>query len=281
MAAEFLKQTNSAVSFYVGADAKLWSGRSLLKSATASPSEAAATVKLLPWGLSAHHFPWLRLRRAGLLVLAGAVSVAVVISASPGFSSGGGAAQERLIYTKILKGSNPAYEKIAVSSSGTGAYDGRALTDSPNPQSFKLNPLITQKLFALAARLHDFQGLSLESRKRVADLGQKTFEYQNGSQVYRVEFNYSLNRTAQALTDLFESIGTVERHILALDYAMRYDRLGLPRQLDLIQDDLNDHALADPQLMVAALQQIINDPRYLHLAQVRAENILRQIELKN
>ncbi len=216
-------------------------------------------------------------------MLASAVPVAVTFSGAPAFSSPGGnaVAAKRLIYTKILKGSNPAYEKIAVSSSGLGVYDGRALSEPPNPQPFKLNPGITRKLFVLAARLHDFDGMSLESHKRVANLGLKTFEYQNGAQAYRVQFNYSVNRTAQSLTDLFESIGTVERHILALDYAMKYDPLGLPHQLELIQADLENHALADPQLMAATLQEIINDPRYMHLAQARAENILHRMAAKN
>jgi hypothetical protein len=211
------------------------------------------------------------------------LTVAAALANSAALSNPGGnnTTGARLAYTKVLKGSNPAYERIVVSSSGEGSYDGRALTDPPSPHSFKLNPAVTQELFALAARLRNFDGVSLESHKRVADLGLKTFEYRNGAQAYRVQFNYSVNRTAEGLTELFESIGTVERHILALDYSMRYDPLGLPHQLELIQVDLDNRALADPQLMIPTLKRIVNDPRYMHFAQVRAANILRQIEAKS
>jgi hypothetical protein len=98
--------------------------------------------------------------------------------------------------------------------------------------------------------------------------------------VNQVTFNYSLNRTAQELTDLFESVGSVERHILALDYAMKYDPLGLPGQLESIQVDLDNDALLDPALMASTLDEIVRNPRFMHLAQVRAEDILQQIQDK-
>ncbi|MGH9327332.1 MAG: hypothetical protein ACRD2B_11710 [Terriglobia bacterium] len=190
-------------------------------------------------------------------------------------------APAQLTYTKVLKGSDPEYEQITVRADGSGTYDGRKLAESPNPRAFQLSSSITQKLFDLAAELHDFQGIQLESRKRVADLGLKTFEYQRGAEVFHCQFNYSSVRAAQELTNLFENVGAVERHIEALDYAMRYDHLGLPRELTLIQIDLNNKALADPQLMMGTLEEIIHNPRFLHLAQVRAQNILDEITRNN
>jgi hypothetical protein len=178
----------------------------------------------------------------------------------------------------VLKGSSPEYEKITVNAEGTGTYDGRRLSDPPNPRHFKLSERTTQKVFSLAASLNNFRTCTLESHKRVANLGLKSFEYENGTQVNRCQFNYSTNRAAQELTDLLESVGVVERHIIALDYAMKYDHLGLPRELTLIQIDLDNKALVDPQMMVKALQEITRNPRFLHLAQARAENILQEIQ---
>ena len=183
----------------------------------------------------------------------------------------------QVTYTKTLKGSVPEYEKIVVSASGAGEYDGRSLTDPPNPQHFQLSATTTQKIFDLAADLGDFRGIKLESHNRVADLGLKTFQYETGGQDYSCQFNYSTNRAAQQLTDLFEGIGTVERHIMALNYSLKYDLLGLPRELTLIQSDLDNKALVDPQLMTSALQTVAHDPRVLHFAQVRARRILGEI----
>ncbi len=187
----------------------------------------------------------------------------------------------RLTYTKVLKGSVPEYEKVVVNADGSGEYDGHALGALPNPQPFHLTESTVQKFFRLAAVLHDFRGVNLESRKRVANLGLKTFEYESDGQDYRCQFNYSTNRVAGQLTNLFESVATVERHIMALHYAMRYDPLGLPHELTLIQIDLDNKSLVDPQLMNGALEKIANDPSVLHFAQLRARHILRQIQSKN
>jgi hypothetical protein len=186
----------------------------------------------------------------------------------------------QLTYIKVMKGSIPAYEKIVVRSDGSGRYDGRSPSEASRPRGFRLSPAVTAKLFSLAGKLHDFKGIELESHKHVADLGLKTFQYEDGGQINQVQFNYSLSRTAQELTDLFESVGSVERHILALDYSMKYDPLGLPKQLELIQADLDNKALVDPRLMVATLDQIVRNPRYMHLAQIRAEDIIQQIQDK-
>lgn len=205
-----------------------------------------------------------------------------LLCAGPALAQGGsspGAAT--LTYTKVLKGSAPEYQKITVDADGAGSYDGRKLSEPPSPRSFQLSPPVTQRLFRLAAELRDFRNIHLESNRRVADLGHKTFQYQNGAEVYQCEFNYSTNHDAEQLTDLFEEIGAVERHIAALDYAMRYDHLGLPRELTLIQIDLDNKALADPQLMVSTLKAIAGNPRFLHLAQVRAQDILHQIQREN
>ncbi|MDE3180726.1 MAG: hypothetical protein KGM47_13845, partial [Acidobacteriota bacterium] len=76
-------------------------------------------------------------------------------------------------------------------------------------------------------------------------------------------------------------LGAVERHIGALDYSMKYDRLGLPRELTLIQIDLDNKSLLDPQLMTGTLESIMQNPAYLHLAQVRAKDILKRIQKGN
>ncbi len=183
-----------------------------------------------------------------------------------------------LTYTKVLKDSVPEYLAITVHSDGSGTYEGRKLDDPSSPRPMKVSSATTRRLFALASQLGNFRSIDLESHKPVANLGLKTFTYEGGGRKNRCEFNYTLNRQAQELTDLFERIATVERHVIALEYAMRYDHLGLPRELLQIQIDLENKALADPELMQEALAQIAHNPRFLHLAQVRAQNILQRLQ---
>ncbi len=188
-----------------------------------------------------------------------------------------GSLPPRLTYTKILKGSLPEYERITVDETGKGTFDGRQLSETPNPQRLQLSASVTERLFALADDLGDFRSITLESRKKVADLGKKTFIYQKGRQTYKVEFNYTENRAAEELTNLFEGIASVEEHIAGLEYSARFDPLGLPHQLNLTAEDLYEHNLTDPQLMVPILKKIAANNRYLHIAQVEAQDILQRI----
>jgi hypothetical protein len=57
--------------------------------------------------------------------------------------------------------------------------------------------------------------------------------------------------------------------------------LSLPRELLQIQIDLDKRALADPELLVPSLEKIANNPRFLHLAQVRAQTILQRLQNTN
>lgn len=202
-------------------------------------------------------------------------------AASKGVAAQAAAGGMTLSYTKVLTGSDPEYMKITITPEGNATYDGRALKDPPHPRPFKLSQATTQKLFSLAAELNNFNSLELESHKKVANLGLKTFAYSSGGQVAECQFNYTMNRTARALTDVFEGVASVERHVAALEYDMRFDHLGLPHELTTIQADLNNHALADPELMTEVLEKISHDTRFLHIAQTRATDILNRISSAN
>lgn len=194
-----------------------------------------------------------------------------------GFPQDSGA-PARLAYTKLLKGSVPEFLSISVGTNGDATYEGRKLDDPPSPRLLKLSPATTRRLFRLAEALDNFQSLDLESHKKVANLGLKTFVYEKEGRKNKVEFNYTLRREGQDLVDLFERISGVEQHILVLEHAIKYDHLSLPKELLLIQMDLDKRALADPELMVPALEKIVRNPRFLHLAQSRAQGILQRLQ---
>jgi hypothetical protein len=183
-----------------------------------------------------------------------------------------------LTYTKVMKGSVPEYTSLTVSTNGDGSYDGRQLNESPKARALKLTPETTEMLFQMADELKDFRSLHLESNKNVANLGLKTFIYRRGAQENKVQFNYTTNRRAQELLNVFEGIADVEQHIGTLEYSSRYDVLGLPSALTQVEIDLDNKALVDPQLMVPILKKIAGDSQYLHIAQLRAADILRRIQ---
>lgn len=183
----------------------------------------------------------------------------------------------RLTYTRTLVGSVPEYLCLSVNSDGSGTFEARKLDEASDPRPLKLSEATTQQLFALAAELNDFRSLDLESHKKVANLGLKTFSYQSGNEKNTVQFNYTLQKRARDLADLFERVASVEEHVEALEHGIKYDPLGLPQELLRIQVDLDNNALANAELMVPSLEQIASNSRFLRVAQVRAQDILNTV----
>ena len=216
-------------------------------------------------------FRWHALRTAVALLAAGLLGV-------PALCAQQADAPASLTYIKVMKGSIPEYTALTVDANGNGTYDGRQLDESPKPRPLKLSSGTTATLFQIAATLGDFHSIRLESNKNVANMGMKTFIYRHNGQENKVEFNYTRNKHAEDLLNVFEGIADVEQHIGTLEYSSRYDVLGLPSALTRVEIDLNNKSLVDPQLMVPILEKIAGDSQYLHIAQVRAADILRRIQ---
>ncbi len=214
-------------------------------------------------------------------VLAGLAAGATCLVAAGLLLAQDGGSLPRLTYTKILKQSVPEYLAISVDADGFGTYEGRKLDDAPEPRPLRLSPATTRRLFDLASQLNDFESLDLESHKKVANLGLKTLTYERDGRKNKAEFNYTVVREADRLVALFEKLASVEQHVMVLEYAIKYDHLSLPKELLQIQVDLDNKSLADAELMVPTLEQIVRDPRFLHLAQVRAQNILERLQDNN
>ena len=177
------------------------------------------------------------------------------------------ASSAHLTYTRTFKGSNPEYLAITLDPAGAGSYEGRRLDETSKPRPLQLSAATTARVFNLVGRLHNFQSVDLESHKKVANLGQKAFIYQQGEDVNRAAFNYTENPDARELVNILESVAIVEEHISALEFEMKYDPLRLAEELLQIQIDLNNKALADPELLVPTLQKVAHGSRFLHLAQ--------------
>jgi hypothetical protein len=186
----------------------------------------------------------------------------------------------RLTYTKEFKGSAPEYLAITVDTTGAATYEGRRLDEASHPRAMQLSPATTARLFELAARLGKFHSIELESHKEVANIGLKTFRYEKEGETNQVQFNYTLRQDASELADRFERIGCVMQHQVALENGMKYDPLGLPRELQQIKQDLTKKALADPELLIPSLEQIAQNSRYLNVAKNRAQDILRHLQEK-
>jgi len=184
----------------------------------------------------------------------------------------------RITFTKTLKGSSPEYMALSIDAHGEGTYDSHKINDPPAPHPVHISAATTSRIFSLAQSLNYFRSIELDSHHKVANMGLKTLTYEAGGETNKVQYNYTENRTATELTETFEKIGNVEEQIAQLEYAMKYDHLSLPQDLRQIQEGLNDHYYIEAALLIPTLEKISTNPRFLHLAQSRAQEIMQRIQ---
>ncbi len=182
-----------------------------------------------------------------------------------------------LTYRRVFQGSVPEFIEIKVSQNGAATYDIRQLDEPPSPQPLEVGSPLRAKLFELAAQLNDFRGLDLDVRRRIANLGQKTFRWERDGEAHEVSFNYTLNATANQLTTAFEGLARQQEHLIKLQQRMKYDRLGVNEALLQFESDLNHKTLPEPQRLLPVLKQIANDSRFVEIARQRARNLAERI----
>jgi len=195
--------------------------------------------------------------RAALFVLAAAMAMAA----------------PRIVYIKSFPGSVPAYVQIGVEPSGEVSY--REAPDD-DPEMFKLDPQSTATLFDLAGRLDHFSH-PIESGLKVANMGEKTFRWEDGDKKNEVKFNYSLDDNARALYDWFERITESERLLVDLRRAVRHDKLGVNDAVLNIQAEWDRKRLAGPDQFLPLLDQVAKNDIYMHIARERAAELAEAI----
>lgn len=178
----------------------------------------------------------------------------------------------------VFKGSTPEYVRIVVGKDGAATYDIRQLSEPTSPQPFQVSPSLTERIFDLAAALHNFNGIQLEARRRIANLGEKTFSYTDGGQKYQVSFNYTLNAKANRLLNIFQGLSLEDQYLDQLHNSMRYDPLGLDDVLMRLQSDLASGNVAEPKALLPLLQQIASNQKFLDIARERAGHIIQTID---
>jgi hypothetical protein len=179
----------------------------------------------------------------------------------------------RIVYTKSFPGSVPAYVEISVERSGAVTYKETADDD---PETFTLDSAATNEIFDLAQRLDRFTH-PLESGLKVANMGVKTFRWEEGGDKHEVKFNYSLDESAKTLHDWFERISETERLLVVFRRAVRHDRLGVNEALVNIQATWERKRLAGADQFLPLLDQVANNEVYMHMSRERAAQLAEAI----
>jgi hypothetical protein len=213
------------------------------------------------------------------ILLAGLASVllsspAEAVASAPAPAS----AHAKLSYRRIFKSSSPEFIEIVVrDDSDAATYEIRQLDEEPGASPFEVSAPLREKMFELAAQLKYFQGQDLDVHRRIANLGEKTFRWEKGTESHETKFNYTLNSAASQLMQIFEGLARQQELVALLERRMKYDRLGINDALLQFETDLNHKLLPEPQRALPTLDQIAGDSRFVQVGRQRARALAERI----
>jgi hypothetical protein len=207
----------------------------------------------------------------GLAVLLGGGVALASAQARASAASTASSQTAKVTFRRIFQGSSPEYIELCIwDDAKTATYEIRQMDDDPGSAPFEVGEKLRTKIFGLTAQLHNFQGQDLDVHRKIANLGEKTFRWEQGGVAHETKFNYTLNPAAAQLLQIFEGLARQQEHYELITRRMRYDRLGIYDALLQFESDLNRGLLPEPQRLVPLLEQIANDPKYVDVARKRA-----------
>jgi hypothetical protein len=184
----------------------------------------------------------------------------------------------KMTFRRVFKSSSPEFIEISVrEDSDTAAYEIRQLDEDAGASPFLVSAGLRAKMFALAAQLNHFEGQDLDTHRKIANLGEKTFRWESGAEVHETKFNYTLNSAAAQLLQIFEGLARQQEHVDLILRRMRYDRLGINDALLQFESDLNRSLLPEPQRVLPMLDQIAGDDHFVGIARQRARTLAERI----
>jgi hypothetical protein len=187
-------------------------------------------------------------------------------------------AAAKLTFRRIFKSSTPEFIEITIREDADQAtYDIRQIDEDAEKLQFEVGAPLRAKMFELASELNHFQGQDLDVHRKIANLGEKTFRWEQGTHAYEAKFNYTLSTPATQLLQIFEGLARQQELLMLLERRMKYDRLGINDALLQFETELNRKLLPEPQRALATLDQIAGDPRFVEIGRQRARALAERI----
>jgi len=181
-------------------------------------------------------------------------------------------------YRRIFKASTPEFIEIKINeNSDTGSYEIRQLEDEPGASRFEIGSGLRARIFELTSQLHHFKGQDLDIHRKIANLGEKTFRWENGSEAYEVKFNYTINAEASQLLQICEGLARQLELIDLLQRRIKYDRLGVNDAILQLEIDFTKGVLPEPLRVLPLLDQISEDYHFVDIARQRARALAERI----
>jgi len=146
----------------------------------------------------------------------------------------------------------------------------------------KLLPATTARIRNLF-EVSDFLASSAEyqDKRDFKHMGRITLGAKQGARERKVRFNYTLNPHMKELEEIFRGIASQEISLFDIENAERYQPLDVPKQLEMLENDLKLVRIAEPARLLTALNEIAGDDSQPLIARNHAKRIIEAIKKGN
>jgi hypothetical protein len=216
-----------------------------------------------------------------LVLLAGATCV---LAQKPQSINGAASAGEMSFSYKF---ENPRFDlrviEIELNSNGVGELKfTRGTSDEILDCKIKLLPATTTRIRNLF-EVSDFLASNTEyqDKRDFKHMGWVTLGAKQGARERKVRFNYTLNPHMKELEEIFRGIASQEISLFDIENAERYQPLDVPKQLEMLENDLKLARIAEPARLLTALNEIAGDDSQPLIARNHAKRIIEAIKKGN
>ena len=120
-----------------------------------------------------------------------------------------------------------------------------------------------------------------QDKRDFKHMGWITLGAKQGTRERKVRFNYTLNPHMKELEEIFRGIASQEISLFDIENAERYQPLDVPKQLELLENDLKLVRIAEPARLLTALNEIAGDDSQPLIARNHAKRIIEAIKKGN
>lgn len=143
-------------------------------------------------------------------------------------------------------------------------------------KEFVASDALRQKAFALTEKVNFFDGQFEFTKHAIAQTGKKTLKYEDANRHTSTTYNYSEDPSIDELTNIFQGISATIEGGRKLEFDRRFEKLQLDEDLKALEELGDDGHLQEVQVIAPILQRLAADRTVLHIAQERAQRILRK-----
>ena len=188
----------------------------------------------------------------------------------------------RVVWQKDFNRGHLETHRIEISENGKAKYEFKQDEGAAIKVDFQLKFHTVGSLLEMFTRA-DFlnEAKDFVSLRQVADTGTRTISLESGPRIREVVFMHTEDKTLREIADFFDQLSRQERSLFEMNLALKHDRLDIPKQLELLEQNLRRKKLVDPERFILVLKKILADSSLMNLARKHARRLLSQIDYQS